>query len=131
MDNLNEMQCMWFLTESARIYFKNQDWANVLQKCHEVSTTCVPRVSCEIFQTESRKFNRLAQNFNHKPKIQVEKHFVDIVEDQFDFHPYSMRKMTLRAYIGLLRLEDSIRGLQRFQKFILMIVMLHGVVSGH
>lgn len=81
VDNLNEMQCMWFLTESARTYFKSQDWANVLQKCHE-----------------------------------VEKHFVDIVEDQFDFHPYSMRKMTLRAYIGLLRLEDSIRGHQFFNK---------------
>lgn len=41
---------------------------------------------------------------------EVEKHFIDIVEDQFDFHPYSMKKMTLRAYLGLLRLEDSIRG---------------------
>lgn len=81
VENLNEMQCMWFLTESARTYFNNKDWANTLQKCHE-----------------------------------VEKHFVDIVEDQFDFHPYSMRKMTLRAYIGLLRLEDEIRGHNFFNK---------------
>ena len=27
------------------------------------------------------------------------KHFVDIIEDQFDFHTYCMRKMTLRAYV--------------------------------
>lgn len=76
LENLNEMQCMWFLTECARTHHVNRDIPACLQKCHE-----------------------------------VEKHFVDIVEDQFDFHPYSMRKMTLRAYIGLLRLEDSIRAI--------------------
>ena len=36
----------------------------------------------------------------------IENHFLDIVEDQFDFHTYCIRKMTLRAYVRLLRLED-------------------------
>ena len=36
-------------------------------------------------------------------------HFSEIIEDQFDFHTYCMRKMTLRAYVGLLRLEDVLR----------------------
>ncbi|XP_065883749.1 N-alpha-acetyltransferase 15, NatA auxiliary subunit-like [Dysidea avara] len=40
---------------------------------------------------------------------QVEKHFVDIHDDQFDFHTYCMRKMTLRAYINLITLEDTLR----------------------
>ncbi|KAG0253742.1 N-alpha-acetyltransferase 16, NatA auxiliary subunit [Mortierella polycephala] len=40
---------------------------------------------------------------------QVEKHFVDFTEDQFDFHMYCLRKMTLRAYIALLKLEDQLR----------------------
>ena len=40
--------------------------------------------------------------------MQVDKHFSDIVEDQFDFHSYCMRKMTLRSYIALLRTEDTI-----------------------
>eukprot|EP01137_Pigoraptor_chileana_P020676 Opistho-2@83350 len=40
----------------------------------------------------------------------VEKHFGDITEDQFDFHSYCMRKMTMRAYIRLVRLEDRLRG---------------------
>ena len=40
----------------------------------------------------------------------VEKHFSDIVEDQFDFHTYCVRKMTLRAYVRMLRLEDSVWG---------------------
>lgn len=36
-------------------------------------------------------------------------HFSEIIEDQFDFHTYCMRKMTLRSYVGLLRLEDVLR----------------------
>lgn len=37
----------------------------------------------------------------------VDKHFEDMVEDQFDFHTYCVRKMTLRAYLQLLRVEVS------------------------
>lgn len=37
------------------------------------------------------------------------KHFFEITDDQFDFHTYCMRKMTLRAYVDLLRLEDILR----------------------
>ena len=36
-------------------------------------------------------------------------HFTEIIEDQFDFHTYCMRKMTLRSYVDLLRLEDVLR----------------------
>ncbi|EDV46699.1 N-alpha-acetyltransferase 16, NatA auxiliary subunit [Drosophila erecta] len=74
MDNLNEMQCMWFQTECALAYQRMGRWGESLKKCHE-----------------------------------VERHFAEIVEDQFDFHTYCMRKMTLRAYVGLLRLEDVLR----------------------
>ncbi|XP_074155294.1 N-alpha-acetyltransferase 16, NatA auxiliary subunit isoform X2 [Sminthopsis crassicaudata] len=37
------------------------------------------------------------------------RHFFEITDDQFDFHTYCMRKMTLRAYVELLRLEDVLR----------------------
>ena len=40
--------------------------------------------------------------------LAVDKHFADFVEDQFDFHSYCTRKMTLRAYIAMLRTEDDI-----------------------
>lgn len=39
----------------------------------------------------------------------LKQHFVEIIEDQFDFHTYCMRKMTLKSYVGLLRLEDVLR----------------------
>merc|ERR1712071_705262 len=74
MENLNEMQCMWFQTECAVAYQRMNKWGEALKKCHE-----------------------------------VERHFVEIIEDQFDFHTYCMRKMTLKSYVGLLRLEDVLR----------------------
>eukprot|EP00953_Heterococcus_sp_UTEX-ZZ885_P034430 17832-Heterococcus_DN1.PRE.3 len=43
-----------------------------------------------------------------KKAVNVEKHFIDFVEDQLDFHTYCMRKMTLRAYVSMIRLEDNI-----------------------
>jgi N-alpha-acetyltransferase 15/16, NatA auxiliary subunit len=38
------------------------------------------------------------------------KHFEDFHEDQFDFHQYCIRKVTLRAYTEVLRWEDSLWG---------------------
>lgn len=73
-EDLNNMQCMWFLTESALAYHRLQNWGEALKKCHE-----------------------------------VDRHFSDIVEDQFDFNTYCLRRMTIRPYVNLLRLEDTLR----------------------
>lgn len=40
----------------------------------------------------------------------VVKHFADYSEDQFDFHAYCLRKVTLRSYIQVLRFEDKLYG---------------------
>ncbi|KAH0504798.1 N-alpha-acetyltransferase 15, NatA auxiliary subunit [Microtus ochrogaster] len=37
------------------------------------------------------------------------RHFIEITDDQFDFHTYCMRKITLRSYVDLLKLEDVLR----------------------
>ncbi|KAG5673749.1 hypothetical protein PVAND_003769 [Polypedilum vanderplanki] len=74
MENLNEMQCMWFQTESAMAYQRMNQLGEALKKCHE-----------------------------------IERHFSEIIEDQFDFHTYCVRKMTLRSYVDLLRLETRLR----------------------
>ncbi|CAH1778361.1 unnamed protein product [Owenia fusiformis] len=74
MENLNEMQCMWFETECAAAFQRLAKWGDALKKCHE-----------------------------------IDRHFTEIIEDQFDFHTYCMRKMTLRSYVGLLKLEDVLR----------------------
>ena len=51
-----------------------------------------------------------------KKAHEVDKHFEEITEDQFDFHTYCMRKMTLCAYMRLLRLEDVLRSHQFYFK---------------
>nr|CCA19584.1 Nterminal acetyltransferase A complex subunit nat1like protein putative [Albugo laibachii Nc14] len=38
----------------------------------------------------------------------IDKHFQDFEDDQFDFHTYCVRKMTLRAYVQVLSFCDSI-----------------------
>ena len=46
----------------------------------------------------------------------VEKHFEDYNEDQFDFHSYCIRKVTLRSYMSVLRFEDEIFGENSYRK---------------
>lgn len=46
--------------------------------------------------------------------VAIAKHFDDFVEDQFDFHSYCLRKVTLRSYVSLIRFEDEVFGQQYF-----------------
>ena len=84
---MDEMQCMWFQTELARAYHRLGKLGEALQKLHEIAHVSFllifPSLSPLIFHS-----------------LYIFQHFVDIVDDQFDFHTYCMRKMTLRAYIG-------------------------------
>ena len=36
MENLNEMQCMWFQTECALAYKGMNKYGDALKKCHEI-----------------------------------------------------------------------------------------------
>ena len=51
-----------------------------------------------------------------KMLLAVVRHFGDFAEDQFDFHSYCVRKMTLRAYVAMLRMQDELRGNAFFAK---------------
>ncbi|CAA0837230.1 tetratricopeptide repeat (TPR)-containing protein [Striga hermonthica] len=51
-----------------------------------------------------------------KKFLAVEKHYADITEDQFDFHSYCLRKMTLRTYVKMLRFQDSLHSHSYFRK---------------
>merc|ERR1719346_831732 len=81
MDNLNEMQCMWFQAECALSFGRQGQFGECLKKCSE-----------------------------------IDRHFSEIIEDQFDFHTYCMRKMTLKAYMDLLRLENKLRSHKFYEK---------------
>ncbi|XP_011000818.1 PREDICTED: N-alpha-acetyltransferase 16, NatA auxiliary subunit-like [Populus euphratica] len=51
-----------------------------------------------------------------KKFLAVEKHYADITEDQFDFHSYCLRKMTLRAYVAMLKFQDRLHSHAYFHK---------------
>ena len=51
-----------------------------------------------------------------KKYLAVEKHYADMVEDQFDFHTYCIRKMTLRAYIRMLKFQDNLHSYRFFHR---------------
>lgn len=46
----------------------------------------------------------------------IEKHFMDFEEDQFDFHSFSLRKATLRAYVDMLSMVDTVYTHKFFQR---------------
>ncbi|KAL1551466.1 N-alpha-acetyltransferase 16, NatA auxiliary subunit [Salvia divinorum] len=51
-----------------------------------------------------------------KKFLAVEKHYADITEDQFDFHSYCLRKMTLRPYLDMLKFQDRLHSHPYFRK---------------
>ncbi|TKY64516.1 N-alpha-acetyltransferase 16, NatA auxiliary subunit [Spatholobus suberectus] len=51
-----------------------------------------------------------------KKFLAVEKHYADISEDQFDFHSYCLRKMTLRTYVEMLKFQDQLHSHAYFHK---------------
>ncbi|XP_058466641.1 N-alpha-acetyltransferase 16, NatA auxiliary subunit [Malaya genurostris] len=75
------------------------------------ATENLNEMQCMWFQTEcALSYQRLEKWGEALKKChEVDRHFSEIIEDQFDFHTYCMRKMTLRSYVGLLRLEDVLR----------------------
>lgn len=61
----------------------------------------------------------------------VVKHFEDFTEDQFDFHAYCLRKITLRAYVSVLRYEDEIYGENYFCRAAAGIIKIYLYLFDH
>jgi peptide alpha-N-acetyltransferase len=55
----------------------------------------------------------------------IEKHLVDMFEDQFDFHVYCLRRSTMKAYVHLLRFEDTLYSNKNFRRAGLGLVNVH------
>ncbi|KAI8800034.1 NMDA receptor-regulated protein 1-domain-containing protein [Cladochytrium replicatum] len=68
-------------------------------------------MQCIWFAYESASAYNRAKRYGRALKHlhQIDRHFSDIYDDQFDFHSYSPRKGTLRSYVELVRLEDRLR----------------------
>lgn len=55
----------------------------------------------------------------------VVKHYQDFHEDQFDFHSYCIRKVTLRSYCDLLKFEDELWGLPHYGQAAEEVIKIH------
>jgi peptide alpha-N-acetyltransferase len=66
--------------------------------------------------TTKKADNRDAAAQALKMLLAVVRHFGDFAEDQFDFHSYCVRKLTLRAYVAMLRMQDVLRSNAFFAK---------------
>uniref|UniRef100_A0A914HAH5 Uncharacterized protein n=1 Tax=Globodera rostochiensis TaxID=31243 RepID=A0A914HAH5_GLORO len=72
-------------------------------------------MQCMWFELEcARSFANLGQYGEALKKChQIERHFVNFYEDQYDFHNYCLRKMSLSSYVRFLRFEDCLH-VQKF-----------------
>lgn len=79
-------------------------------------------MQCIWFEVEqAQAFIRTGEMAKALQKLHIiDSHFETMIEDQFDFHTYCLRKMTLRAYKGLLNMEDLIRGHKFYSKVALI-----------
>lgn len=68
-------------------------------------------MQCAWFQKESAQAYYRMEKYGLALKkcYEIDSYFSEVTEDQFDFHTYCMRKMTLKSYIKLLRMEDVLR----------------------
>ena len=68
-------------------------------------------MQCMWYQSEVAHAYYRLNNYGEALKKchEIERHFTEMNEDQFDFHSYCIRKVTLRAYVDLLRLVDVLK----------------------
>ncbi|CAF1526923.1 unnamed protein product, partial [Adineta ricciae] len=75
-------------------------------------------MQCMWFELEiARAYRRLKKYGDALKKChEIDRHFQEFVDDQFDFHSYCLRKMVLCAYVDMLNLEDHIKGHRFFRQ---------------
>ena len=72
----------------------------------------------------SRGFANTLLSFDHTQFLLARRsqHYVDWVDDQFDFHSYCLRKMTVNAYVDLLRFVDNLHARSMYEKAALAMI---------
>ncbi|CAF0802062.1 unnamed protein product [Rotaria sp. Silwood1] len=75
-------------------------------------------MQCMWFGLEmARAYRRLKKYGEALKKChEIDRHFQEFIEDQFDFHSYCLRKMVLCAYVDMLNLEDHMKGHRFFRQ---------------
>ncbi|XP_010254211.1 PREDICTED: N-alpha-acetyltransferase 16, NatA auxiliary subunit-like isoform X1 [Nelumbo nucifera] len=93
--------------KTAVLFTKDGDQHNNL---HDMQCMWYELASGESYYRQG-DLGRALKNF-----LAIEKHYADMTEDQFDFHSYCLRKMTLRAYVEMLKFQDRLHSHKYFHK---------------
>lgn len=111
--SLQDMQCMWYISVSSLFLTHVMSMLSLTRAVKpdvNLITTRYELASGESFFRQG-DLGRALKKF-----LAVEKHYADITEDQFDFHTYCLRKMTLRGYIEMLKFQDRLHSHTYFHK---------------
>ncbi|CAF0981001.1 unnamed protein product [Rotaria sordida] len=75
-------------------------------------------MQCMWFELEAAKSYRRLKKYGEALKKchEIDRHFQEFIEDQFDFHSYCLRKVVLCAYVDMLNLEDHMKGHRFFRQ---------------
>lgn len=91
------MQTNWYVYEAGNSYARSNNYGLALKKL-----TATEKVRLSKHFSFYKFFDKFFSQFFKK------QYFLDIFEDQFDFHTYALKKMTLKTYLSLLRYEDNL-----------------------
>ncbi|KAG2599107.1 hypothetical protein PVAP13_5KG457000 [Panicum virgatum] len=106
-DEARSMDLVGLAEKTAVLFTKDGDQHNNL---HDMQCMWYELASGESYFRQG-DLGRALKNF-----LAVEKHYADMTEDQFDFHSYCLRKMTLRAYVSMLKFQDRLHAHEYFHK---------------
>ncbi|VDQ06075.1 unnamed protein product [Trichobilharzia regenti] len=109
-DRFINARCTKFMVEAHRL----EDATNMASKFTRGNTSAkeyLSEMQCMWFLLDNAKALKEMGKLGEALKLC---HEVNILDDQLDFHSYCLRKVTLRAYVETLRLEDRLRDHQSY-----------------
>nr|CAH8854066.1 unnamed protein product [Trichobilharzia regenti] len=114
-DRFINARCTKFMVEAHRL----EDATNMASKFTRGNTSAkeyLSEMQCMWFLLDNAKALKEMGKLGEALKLchEVQQHYRNILDDQLDFHSYCLRKVTLRAYVETLRLEDRLRDHQSY-----------------
>lgn len=109
-DRYLNSKCAKYLLRANKVQ-QAEDMFSKFTRAGVTVTENLNEMQCMWFQIETANAYHRMEKYGLALKkcYELDSYFNEVTEDQFDFHTYCMRKMTLRSYIKLLRMEDVLR----------------------
>uniref|UniRef100_A0A1I7ZSA7 TPR_REGION domain-containing protein n=1 Tax=Steinernema glaseri TaxID=37863 RepID=A0A1I7ZSA7_9BILA len=109
-DRYLNCKCVKYLLRAGQIK-EAEDMCGKFTRENTNPSDCLTEMQCMWYEVErARAYNKMGNYGQALVNCHlVNNHFETFYEDQYDFHSYCVRKMTVSSYVKLLRLEDVMR----------------------